>query len=389
MSLRPALVLVTTSFPIHGDGSEAAGSFVSDLAEDLAQHVPIRVVAPGQQSVREEWAPGFEVFRYASPAKPLSTLKPWRPLEACETIRVLREGAQATRRAVEAGPTAHIFALWVLPSGYWARSAARASGVPYSVWALGSDIWSLGKIPGVRTVLRSVIRGAANRFADGLELGQDATRIGGRPFTFLPSTRRLEGQRTRPLASTPPYRFLFLGRWHQNKGIDLLLDALALLDDHDWTRISEVRIAGGGPMETLVRERVQALEAAQRPVRLSGFLDRVHATAALADADYLLLPSRIESIPVVFSDAMKMQLPVVSMPVGDLPGLIIDHGIGHMASDVTADAFARAMRGALDRAPCHCSQALSRMESRFDMNTVVVPEILRLLPDRQQDQCDV
>src|SRR5690606_41186270 len=31
MNRRSAIVLVTTSFPISGDGSEAAGSFVSDL----------------------------------------------------------------------------------------------------------------------------------------------------------------------------------------------------------------------------------------------------------------------------------------------------------------------------------------------------------------------
>lgn len=384
MTASHALVLVTTSFPVKGDGSEAAGSFVSDLAEALARHVPVRVVAPGPQSVRETWAQGVEVFRYASPTKPLSTLKPWRPREMCAIIRLLRLGAEATQQAVQAGPTAHILALWVLPSGHWARSAARASGVPYSVWALGSDIWSLGRIPRVRSVLRSVIRGAAYRYADGLQLGQDAARISGRPFEFLPSTRRLDGQRTRPLAAAPPYRLLFLGRWHPNKGIDLLLDALALLDDRDWLRIADVHVAGGGAMETLVRERVRAFQAAGHPVRLSGFLDRVQATAALADADYLLLPSRIESIPVVFSDAMKMRLPLVSMPVGDLPGLIADHGIGHVASGVTADAFAQAVRRALAAAPCHCSLALAELDARFDLDKSVVPEILRLLLDRQQ-----
>lgn len=365
MSAARALVLVTTSFPIHGDGSEAAGAFVGDLAEELAQHASIRVVAPGPQSIREMWAQGVEVFRYASPTEPLSTLKPWQPREMRDIIRVLRAGAEATRQAVQAGPTAHILALWALPSGHWARSAARASGVPYSVWALGSDIWSLGRIPGVRSVLRSVIRGAAYRYADGLQLGRDATRISGRSFELLPSTRRLDGQRTRPLASSPPYRLLFLGRWHPNKGIDLLLDALALLNDHDWARIAEVHVAGGGPMEALVRERVRAFQAADRPVRLSGFLDRVRATAALANADYLLLPSRIESIPVVFSDAIKMQLPVISMPVGDLPALIIRHGVGVLAVGVDAQAFAKALQEAMNRTPVYFSKGMAECVRQF------------------------
>jgi hypothetical protein len=54
MSASRALVLVSTSFPVLGDGSEAAGSFVSDLAEELAKHLPVRVVAPGTRKAAAE-----------------------------------------------------------------------------------------------------------------------------------------------------------------------------------------------------------------------------------------------------------------------------------------------------------------------------------------------
>lgn len=369
MKVTPAIVLVTTSFPIGGDGSEAAGSFVSDLAEELARQVKVRVVAPGPQSIHEMWGHGVEVFRYASPSRPLSTLKPWRLAEMRDTLRVLRAGAKATSQAVRAGPTAHILALWVLPSGYWARSASRATGVPYSIWALGSDIWSLGRIPGVRMVLRSVMRGAVHRYADGLQLGRDAADIGGKPFEFLPSTRRLNHGRTRPLASSSPYRLLFLGRWHTNKGVDLMLEALTLLDAGSWSHISEVHIAGGGPMEGLVREKVGALQAKGRPVRLSGYLDREQASTALSEADYLLIPSRIESIPVVFSDAMKMQLPVISTPVGDLPALVTRYGVGVLASRIDAAALAEAMQAAINRSPAHFSAEMTECARQFLINT--------------------
>ena len=363
-----ALVLVTTSFPIQSDGSEAAGSFVSDLVEELARHVPVRVVAPGPQSTRETWGAGVDVFRYASPARPLSTLKPWKPAELLQILRVLRAGACATRRALAAGPTAHILALWVLPSGYWARAAARSNAVPYSVWALGSDIWSLGRIPGIRSVLRSVIRGATNRYADGLELGADAARISGRSFAFLPSTRRLSGRRTRPLSTSPPYRLLFLGRWHPNKGIDLLLDALALLGPDDWKRIASVEICGGGPLEPLVKIGVDALRAAARPVTLHGFLDKSAAEDAILRADYLLIPSRIESIPVVFSDAMKLECPVVSMPTGDLPALITSEPCcGVIASAISAAAFAAALSGCLCQPPAKFSKGTSARAEQFDV----------------------
>jgi glycosyltransferase involved in cell wall biosynthesis len=178
--------------------------------------------------------------------------------------------------------------------------------------------------------------------------------------------------RIRPLASSPPYRFLFLGRWHPNKGIDLLLDALALLDDAAWSRIADVHVAGGGPMESMVRARVAELQGAARPIRLSGYLDRNAAGDALDQADWLLLPSRIESIPVVFSDAMQMGLPVISTPVGDLPVLMSRHAPGVLAPAVDARAFAGAIRVALELPPPCFTQATANASAEFALS----PEVL-------------
>lgn len=341
-----ALVLVTSSFPIRDDGSEAAGSFVADVVEELSHSIPIRVVAPGAITVRERWSERVEVFRYAAPARPLSTLKPWRPSDLLWIVRVLRGGHEATKAAVQDGAVAHILALWGLPCGEWARRVAHTYGITYSVWLLGSDVWSLGRIPLVRGRLARVIREAAHAYADGYQLTEDAKQIAGVPVAFLPSTRRIESVNPPPPRSEPPYRLLFLGRWHLNKGIDLLLDALALLADEDWHRIENVEIQGGGPLAPLVRERVVALRAIGRPVELGGFLAKREAEAAIIRADWLVIPSRIESIPVVFSDAIKLGRPVVATPVGDLPRLVHDASCGVLASAVTKQALAIALRQA-------------------------------------------
>ncbi|KWS06714.1 Glycosyl transferase, group 1 [Lysobacter capsici AZ78] len=147
----------------------------------------------------------------------------------------------------------------------------------------------------------------------------------------------------------------------------MLIDALALLDDKDWRGIAEVHVAGGGPLEDVVRKGVATLQAAGRPVRLSGYLDRDQASQAFAQADRLLLPSRVESIPVVFSDAMKFSLPVVSMPVGDLPALI-GSGTGWLAQRVDADAFAAAIRVSL--ASEHDDAAIRNMSERFAIEKI-------------------
>jgi glycosyltransferase involved in cell wall biosynthesis len=340
--MNEVFVLVTSSFPIRGDGSEAAGSFVADIAEELAKRVKVHVVAPGAQAQREVWSDRIQIYRYAAPSQPLSTLRLWRPRDLRWTVRVLNGGLQATRDAAEMG-AAHIFALWGLPCGEWARRVAGERNVNYSVWMLGSDVWSLGRVPGLRGSLARVIRKATHAYADGYLLAEEAQRISGIPVEFLPSTRRIDMINFPPPRSEPPYRLLFLGRWHANKGIDLLLDALELLDETDWRRIECVEIQGGGPLERMVRERGSSLKARGRPVLVGDFLKKHDAEAAIVRADWLLIPSRIESIPVIFSDAMKLRRPVVSTPVGDLPKLV-RRGCGLLSAAATPQDFATALR---------------------------------------------
>ena len=370
--IRDTLLLVTTSYPQAGDGSEAAGGFVADLAQELARQLPVRVVAPGSSAGATHTADDLSVTRFASPGRPLSLLSPLRPGDWLPILATLRSLREQTLLADADGRVAHVLALWTLPSGWAAAALKRAHGTPYSVWALGSDIWTLSRMPLLRALLRQVVQGATHRYADGLQLSKDAARIAGLPFEFLPSTRSLEGGRARPLASEPPYRLLFLGRWHPNKGIDLLLEALALLDENAWARIVEVRIAGGGPLDALVRERVAALQARGHPIRLDGFLDRTQAADAIANADWLLIPSRIESIPVVFSDAMKLGCPVIATAVGDLPELVTaDPACGIIAASATPAALEAAISTALLEPPRSFQKGVERAAKAFDIATVV------------------
>lgn len=340
--MNRVLVLVTSSFPIGGDGSEAAGSFVVDLVEELARHIEVHVVSPGSTIAREQWSEKVTIHRYAAPVQPLSTLKPWRLSDLRWLWRVWRGGARATQEATADSAT-HVFALWALPCGAWARRAARAHGIGYSVWMLGSDIWSLGRLPVVRHMLRTVMRDARSRYADGLQLAHDSEAICALPVEFLPTTRAVLTRDPSPRPTVPPYRFVFVGRWHRNKGIDLLLDALAMLETADWERIAEVAIYGGGPMQALVREKAQHLVDARRPLVVGGFIPKAEAERVITRADWVLIPSRVESIPVIFSDAMKLGRPVVATPVGDLPQLVAG-GCGIMCTSVDAPAIASAMR---------------------------------------------
>ena len=342
----PHIALVTTSYPDGTPGADAAGSFVQDFATELAKNLRVTVIAASSQDSVESDA-SLCVRRFRVPRLPLSLLKPGNPLDWPALITTLGNGRKALRHLVETDPPDHVLALWVLPCGWWAAAEAQPRGIPYSTWALGSDIWSLAHIPLVRKILIGVLRDAEQRYADGIALCSDVEQLCNEPCEFLPSVRTLPMLRESPVAATPPYKLAFIGRWHPNKGTDLLLDALSSLGDQDWQLISEIRLFGGGPLDREVHDATARLGAEGRPVTVGGYLDKEEAAALIGWADYLLLPSRIESIPVVFSDAMQLSTPVISSPVGDLPHLHEQYGFGVLAESSSAAGFGHAIQQAL------------------------------------------
>jgi glycosyltransferase involved in cell wall biosynthesis len=334
------LILLTTSFMGEHPGSEAAGSYVADLAAALAEYLDVTVVAPGRKNGMERLSSTLTVSRFSVPFLPLSLLRPYDPLHWASIVRTMRFGQRALEDLCGRKKVDHILALWVLPSGWWAREMRKKFGVPYSVWALGSDIWTLSKIPVVRNMLVRTVRDSRHCFADGLVLKDDVERISGRPCEFLASVRALPVSGTKSVSKGPPYRLAFLGRWHRNKGIDLLLESLDKLSGPAWAGI------------------------------LGGYLDKLEAARLLEWADYLVIPSRIESIPVVFSDAMQAECPVIATPVGDIPRLLSQYGVGTLAREVSAQALCEAITVALDNSPSAYAKGLGLARADFDVRQV-------------------
>jgi glycosyltransferase involved in cell wall biosynthesis len=375
------VVIVTTSFPDldFQPGGDLAGAFSADFASHLAEHVKVTVIAPSGRNLTEKMGQ-VTIRRFAVPSLPLSLLKPFNPGHWPKIIQTLKAGRDALHQVAAESTVDHIFALWALPSGYWARSVMRQQGIPYSIWSLGSDVWVLGRVPVVRGVLRRVLTDAAVRFADGFVLKQDIEDICGKECRFLPSSRKLPDTGPKQQATQPPYKLAFLGRWHIHKGVDLLLDSLKLLSENDWTRIKKIRICGGGPMEDLVKSAVSRLKAAGRPVILGGYLNRQEAADLYHWADYLVLPSRIESIPVIFSDCMQGRLPLISTPIGDLPRLMQEYQVGILADAVTPQALAQAIGRSLSEAPAHFTAGIELAQEQFDVSHAVQYYLRQIAP---------
>ena len=214
------------------------------------------------------------------------------------------------------------------------------------------------------------MRDAQRRFADGLQLTDDARQIARKSVEFLPTTRNIHSATLRQPSNSPPYSFVFIGRWHRNKGIDLLLNAIAMLDEEDWMLVREFRVFGGGPLEVTVRQKCEALSKAGRPVVLGGYVNKHQAEIAISNADYVLIPSRVESIPVIFSDAMKLHRPVVATPVGDFCRLFQDSPFGILAAAASPSGICDAIKKALRTCGSEFTQGLNLHAQRFDLKKI-------------------
>jgi glycosyltransferase involved in cell wall biosynthesis len=124
-----------------------------------------------------------------------------------------------------------------------------------------------------------------------------------------------------------------VGRLHEQKGFDVLVDAAALLTTRG--RPVCVRIAGDGPQ----RARLEALSAASgADVRLLGA--RSDVADLLAAADVVAMPSRWEGSPMVAAEALTAGAPLVVTGVGGLPDLVGEAALLVPAGDAVALAAA-------------------------------------------------
>ena len=131
--------------------------------------------------------------------------------------------------------------------------------------------------------------------------------------------------------------FLYIGELRALKGIDTLLDALALCSDHPtWT----LNLVGAGAEDAQLRERAAALGLGDR-VR---FLGAMPARQAFSKGRAIVVPSRAESLPYVVIEAAAAQLPMVATRVGGIPEIM-----GPFAEDLIASGNPQVLANAMKK----------------------------------------
>jgi len=135
-----------------------------------------------------------------------------------------------------------------------------------------------------------------------------------------------------------------VGRLSPEKGVDLFLDACAVLARKGLA--FSALVVGDGPERAQLEARASDLGLASPPrVR---FLGQVHnVDVVYENLDLVVLPSRSEGLPNTLLEAMQADVPVVATAVGGVPEAVGASGAAHLVAPGSAVALAEAIEHAL------------------------------------------
>lgn len=327
---RLTICLLTSSFPSNASDLVAA-PFLPPFLEALQrQGVDVVVYTQDRLGVK---TPVLDVpicwFPWGATEQALSQLKPYIPAHCARMVRLVRAGRRHLLPWLRDQHVDLCLAAWAVPSGYFAWYAKRVLGTPYCVWALGSDMYSWARYPIMRQVIRQTLRHADGLFADGFDLSNRVQSLAGQPCAFLPSVRPLPATLPAVSVDVDPQQtnFLFIGRWERVKGLDVLIEAMRLLAPLEPS--ARLYVLGKGSMQGWLEHRLRAYGLTERvfvredvptPV-LQGYLQQ---------CDCLVIPSRSDSIPLVFSEGLQAHKPMIVSEIGDLATLVRRFCLGHV-----------------------------------------------------------
>lgn len=141
----------------------------------------------------------------------------------------------------------------------------------------------------------------------------------------------------KPYDHPKPY-IVALGRFHEVKRYDLLIDAYANSKmQHDCDLI----IVGDGELRPKLEQQVEKLKL-QNKVHFVG--TQSNPFPYLAGAKFITLSSRTEAFPMVLIEALALQCPVVATDCPTGPREIVEHGVnGLLVENENTEAFSQAI----------------------------------------------
>ena len=350
------VLFLTHSFPRYT--GDAAGSFILRLASALTDaDVAVRVITPsasglasvermGQVEVaRFRYAPRrFETLAYAGNMAS-QVRESWGARAALAGL-LLSELAVALRHVRGFTPDL-IHAHWWFPNALVGDLTRRITRTPMVTTFHGTDIRMTRAYPASRGAFRGVVRRSVAVTAVSRWLADQAYDLSGVMPIVAPmpvDTHSL----TPPRGTVRAGRLLFVGRLTVQKGVDLLLHALAGLP-------SEIGldVVGDGDERARLESLAQTLGVSDR-VAWHGAKPGHALAAYYRAAAAVVVPSLDEGLGLVAVEAHLCETPVVAFASGGLTdvvedgvtGILVPQGEPAMLAAAVTSLLARPDRGA-------------------------------------------
>jgi glycosyltransferase involved in cell wall biosynthesis len=166
-----------------------------------------------------------------------------------------------------------------------------------------------------------------------------------------------------PFMPSERLKLVAVGRLDPRKGLEMAIEAVGRVPS------AELEIVGDGEE----RKRLEAIAGAR--VKFTGYAADVRA--AIARSDALLTSAKEEGLGIALLEAMAMGRPVIGVPVGGIPEILINRESGWLASERSVAALTAeienaanhreelARRGARARERVVSDFSLSSMRARY------------------------
>jgi glycosyltransferase involved in cell wall biosynthesis len=258
----------------------------------------------------------------------------------------------AHARAVRALHPDVVLSFFAYPYGFAAVLTAATFRRPVVVSCRGSDINHLARTGLRRRLIGWALRRCRSVIAVSHALAAEIERLGvareririvanGIDAVRFRSEDRHDA-RARLGVSAPGQLVVCVSRLSHEKGIDILLDAVAALD----TRDVRVLIVGDGAERAHLLAQRSSLGLDDR-VEFAGRRPHEEIGRWMSASDVVVLSSRTEGYPNVLVEALACGRPVVATRVGGVPDIVTDDALGVMVTPEDPAALARGIERAL------------------------------------------
>ncbi|MFI5206748.1 MAG: glycosyltransferase [Gemmatimonadales bacterium] len=340
------IVMATHHFP-RAEG-DLPGASIWRLAAGLVDRGhTVTVVAPADHGdVGGEMLGNVRVrrFRYGMPSQEFLAYqgsmrrRAVTPLGLASFARLVHAMGRAVTEEVR-NTTAHVIhAHYWIPAGLAVRLGDRA-GRPYVVTMHGTGLTLSRHLPLGLTAMTWVMRSAAVVTGISSQLTTSAAKAMNLPAASLPVTPMPIALGRSPDPDAARHGVIYVGRLSRNRGVNLLLEAAAILK-REGSPI-DLTIVGDGPERAALKAQAIALGV---PVAFAGYIAPDLVAGQLRDKRAFVFPALESERGLVIAEALIQGVPVVATRVGAAPDLLYDPDAGILVPPGDPMALAVALR---------------------------------------------